>query len=468
MPSSYTANLRFTLQATGENQNTWGNILNSGVFSLVDASIAGRYSGTLSGTVTLTTAQGAADQARNAILDFTGGTGGTVTVPAVSKLYFVRNNTSGDVVITTGGSTNATVHSGERVFVYSDGTNYYRLLYADMENKRLMNVATPTANGDAVNKQYADGLAFAATNLPGINAGTTDLYITNDGSAAYWAEVLPARSSGTANKVLKSLGTSDGVLDSTQWEWDGFQGISSKSSNYTVVLTDRSTWITCTAALTLALTAAATLGSKFIFRVINSATNANVTVDPNGAELINGASTLTIRPGETWDIACDGSAFTAVSVVQTPSGWDVIVQDQKASGTVGGTDATIGAYTTRTMNTVVRAAITGVALASNKVTLTAGTWLIKAFSPALTSSQRIAIYNTTDAAYSLVGPQTFSAALNATCLGTVEGYVTITAAKDFEVRQFRSSTPGADNLGLAIGSGDPEIYTQFFAQRVLP
>lgn len=125
MPSSATTRNRFEKQATGENTNTWGSKLNSTVFDLLDTSLDGITSFTLSGSKTLTSTNFAADEARSRILNITGGTGGTVTLPAVEKLYLVRNNTSGSVIFTTGGSTNATVATSTVQWIFTDGTNVY-------------------------------------------------------------------------------------------------------------------------------------------------------------------------------------------------------------------------------------------------------------------------------------------------------------------------------------------------------
>jgi hypothetical protein len=127
MPSSYTTSARFTLQATGENNNTWGVILNQGVFQLVDDNVNGRLAFSLSGAKVLTSALGAPDEARLAFLDATGGTGGTVTIPAVSKGYFVRNATAGNVVISAGGAIVATFQTGDIGPVFSDGASTYGL-----------------------------------------------------------------------------------------------------------------------------------------------------------------------------------------------------------------------------------------------------------------------------------------------------------------------------------------------------
>jgi hypothetical protein len=128
MPSSYTASARFTLQATGENNNTWGVILNQGVFGLVDDNINGRLGFALSGVKLLTTANGAPDEARLAFLDITGGTGGTVTIPAVPKGYFVRNAAAGSVSISAGGALSAVFATGDAGPVFSDGATVYGLM----------------------------------------------------------------------------------------------------------------------------------------------------------------------------------------------------------------------------------------------------------------------------------------------------------------------------------------------------
>lgn len=121
MPSSYSSSARYTLQATGENNNTWGVILNTGVFQLVDDNVNGRVGFTLSGVKVLTTALGATDEARMAFLDVTGGTGGTVTLPSVSQGHFVHNGSVGDVVISSGGSGDATLETGDAGPVFADG-----------------------------------------------------------------------------------------------------------------------------------------------------------------------------------------------------------------------------------------------------------------------------------------------------------------------------------------------------------
>ena len=189
MPSDYTISFRFNLQAPGENLNTWGTNLNAGVFQLIEDALAGAVSLSLSGPTALTSVNGATDQARCMALNITGGTGGTITVPGVRKLYFVRNTASGAVVITTGSGATASFAAGEVGFCYSpDGINFYKTsTTTDFAGARLQNVGSPTANTDSATKGYVDGVAFAmaAGSLPG-QPGNAGKFLSTDGTTASW------------------------------------------------------------------------------------------------------------------------------------------------------------------------------------------------------------------------------------------------------------------------------------------
>lgn len=131
MPSSYSSSARYTLQATGENNNTWGAILNSGVFQLVDDNVNGRLAFALSTTKVLTTVLGATDEARMSFLDITGGAGGAVVIPPVPKGYFIRNGAAGNVSISNGGPTPATFGPGDAGPVAADaGGAVYPIMLA--------------------------------------------------------------------------------------------------------------------------------------------------------------------------------------------------------------------------------------------------------------------------------------------------------------------------------------------------
>lgn len=87
-------------------------------------------------------------------------------------------------------------------------------------------------------------------------------------------------------------------------------GVLVKSANYTVAVADRNKLLRFTATATASLPAAATAGADWIINI--RADGGVVTVDPNGAELIDGASSLTLQDGEAASIWCDGSSFTTM------------------------------------------------------------------------------------------------------------------------------------------------------------
>lgn len=80
-----------------------------------------------------------------------------------------------------------------------------------------------------------------------------------------------------------------------------------RASNATIVKADRGKCNDCSAALTLDLTAAATMGVGWAGFV--KADGGDVIVDPNGSETIEGASTLTVSDGTTALIYTDATTW---------------------------------------------------------------------------------------------------------------------------------------------------------------
>lgn len=131
MSSDYTPNLRLTLQGSGDNPNTWGDITNEQVIDLIEEAIAGvvqvNCTGSSNINIATTTQNGATDQARNAVLQLVGTIGADIQliVPSVQKLYVVDCQWSGPYTITiipAGGLTGFEMSSGQVYFVYTSGT----------------------------------------------------------------------------------------------------------------------------------------------------------------------------------------------------------------------------------------------------------------------------------------------------------------------------------------------------------
>lgn len=101
--------------------------------------------------------------------------------------------------------------------------------------------------------------------------------------------------------------------------------VQAKGAGYTVVANDNMTVFNCTAGLTLALTAAATLGNQHMFVVIGN--GGAVVIDPNGAETINGASSITVPDGGVALVFCNGSLFLGLLSASDVSAFMLTVLD---------------------------------------------------------------------------------------------------------------------------------------------
>ncbi len=130
MPSTYSPNLRLELIGAGEQAGTWGTTTNTNLGTLVEQAISGRAAVVMANAdYTLSTASGASDEARAAILVVTSSvpltTTRTINCPAVPKMYVVRNATTGaqSIIISAGGAGTVTVSSGTSAAVYCDGTD---------------------------------------------------------------------------------------------------------------------------------------------------------------------------------------------------------------------------------------------------------------------------------------------------------------------------------------------------------
>lgn len=127
MVSTFTSSNRFTKQGKGDNKDTWGLVLNSD-FDLIDQSLDGVVSlDTSAGSATLSTANGASDQARNRLLKLIGAptSAPTFTIPDQSKIYLVDGlcTTSVGVTIKNVSGTGVVIPSNQRSIVYCDGAS---------------------------------------------------------------------------------------------------------------------------------------------------------------------------------------------------------------------------------------------------------------------------------------------------------------------------------------------------------
>lgn len=184
MASTFSSRLRFELQGNGENSNTWGTKAN-GVFQRIEESVAGMATvNTTGGTYALTTANGTTDEARNAILKFTGtlASNSTITVPSVSKRYLVWNATSGSFTLTvkTAGGSGVVVPQGKTVEVFCDGT--------DVKDSVTALNAVEVEDEDLVLVDPADRTKKVKFDAGAVTTGTTRTLASPDASGTIATE----------------------------------------------------------------------------------------------------------------------------------------------------------------------------------------------------------------------------------------------------------------------------------------
>ena len=135
MVATYTPNARLTLQGDNDNPEDWGDVLNEQALALIDELVCGVSTVDITGSsnVTLTTSNGANDQARAATLVLTGTLGANIEliVPSVKKHYYIRGAWTGPYTVSVkiaSSGTNVPLETGNRRIVYTDGTNIYDMI----------------------------------------------------------------------------------------------------------------------------------------------------------------------------------------------------------------------------------------------------------------------------------------------------------------------------------------------------
>ena len=179
MASTYTDELRLELQETGANDSTWGTKLNT-VISLLEDSISGMATVAVTGgAYSLTTQNSAADEARVAILKFTGTltSNATITIPDKTKTYVVWNATSGAYTLTLKpSSTGAAVTQGSRALVICDGTVAYKIIETTDLGAASATSLAVTAGLLDISGASSGQVKFPAAQNASSNANTLDDY----------------------------------------------------------------------------------------------------------------------------------------------------------------------------------------------------------------------------------------------------------------------------------------------------
>jgi len=142
MSSSYSSSLRVELIGSGDQAGTWGTTTDNNLSYIFDAAIAGYQAVTVTSTaqaltyVNGPTSSAALNQSVYAILKFNSASAATaIYAPPVSKTYIIWNNSGYTITVynstvignTTAAGTGVAILTGNKVQVWSDGTNFYEI-----------------------------------------------------------------------------------------------------------------------------------------------------------------------------------------------------------------------------------------------------------------------------------------------------------------------------------------------------
>jgi len=175
MANTTSSNLKLTVQATGENSGTWGQITNTNLLILEQA-IGGYQSIGITSAATLTFSNGIVSNGKNQVIKLTGTISGNknVVIPdSIEKTYIIENATTGAHTVTfkTSSGTGVTWSATDKgtKILYSDGTNV---------EEGLSSVGAVTATGHLV-PGANDTYDLGASGNVWRNIYTGDLHLSN-------------------------------------------------------------------------------------------------------------------------------------------------------------------------------------------------------------------------------------------------------------------------------------------------
>lgn len=218
MATNYTNLLGFALPTTGELSGTWGQVVNDSITELVEDSIAGSATASVTGgdwTLT-TTGSGASNQARCAILIPTGtpGVSRNIIAPSSSKAYIVDNQSNAAVVLKGSATTGVTIQAGRTVLAAWDGTDFV-IAIPQISLTADVTGVLPSANGGTNNQFFTvSGPATSAKTytFPNENMSVGYLNIPQSGAAKTGSYTL--QTSDVGELIVISTGGSIILPDS--------------------------------------------------------------------------------------------------------------------------------------------------------------------------------------------------------------------------------------------------------------
>jgi hypothetical protein len=230
MASSYSADLKLELMATGEKSGLWGDITNTNL-TILQQAIAGYEEISIAGgvqTTPLTFSNGLVSDGKNAVIKFIGTITGnqTVTIPdSIEKTYIISNGTTGafTVEFKTVSGTGVTFGTTDKStkILFADGTNI-----VDTGTVSLTGVQTLT-NKTLTSPKINEAVEVTATAtelniLDGVTATTAELnysdIVTLGTTAASKVFTADANNLTTVSGAVANV--EDTLTDGATITWD--------------------------------------------------------------------------------------------------------------------------------------------------------------------------------------------------------------------------------------------------------
>ena len=228
-----------------------------------------------------------------------------------SEISYSSYALTADVVLSWPEETSSNTNLATRIIDIASATNAWAF---------TLPAADKTGTGNTILFNNLSNRNITVKDYSGVQVVTIapselwQVYLANNSTAAgtwralqYGAETSVANASSLAGTGIVAIGT---LLSQSV-------PITTFNLNYTAGVTDRAKMFVWNGAVgTLSLTSAVTLGNNWFMYVRNGGTGA-LTIDPAGAQTINGGSTLSFQPGDSAIVASDGTAFYTIGFGQS-------------------------------------------------------------------------------------------------------------------------------------------------------